>query len=314
VLRRFDEGDIICEEGEFGSTAFFVVEGTVDIYIANPLAKVQSQRSGGIFGMLRYAIGLGRKPSERDEYGYITIDADVDLPKNDAAGDAWGGGVVWRNDLPARFSRDLRRCVRRKDCVMIEMLRVILDMLVGTREVDADTKASTKVKAPTFKGTTFKKEMDEKYRRRSLVNHLRSVPLFGELGDEFLGYLRDRAELISCAKGQVICKQGDPADAFYLIRSGWCAFRNRCPAATWSARISSAENSSVKSGSFFHTPRNATCTALDAVDLVKIGAAEFMEMISKFPGSKSRSAKSRSLVCRRIRIDDLLLDCSSMIS
>ena len=66
----------------------------------------------------------------------------------------------------------------REDCVMVEMLRVILDMLMGSREVDAVTKAATKVKAPTFKGTTFKVELDKKYRERSLNNHLRSVPLF----------------------------------------------------------------------------------------------------------------------------------------
>src|SRR6478735_5674809 len=81
VLRRFDEGDIICEEGEFGSTAFYVVQGTVDIYIANPLAKVQSQRAGGFFNFVRRAIGLGSKHNAEDEHGYITIDADVDLPK-----------------------------------------------------------------------------------------------------------------------------------------------------------------------------------------------------------------------------------------
>ena len=149
VLRRFDEGDIICEEGEFGSTAFFVVEGTVDIYIANPLAKVQSQRSGGIFGMLRYAIGLGRKPSERDEYGYITIDADVDLPKTTPLA-TLGAGELF-GEMTCRTFQPRSATVRAKeDCVMIEMLRVILDMLVGTREVDADTKASTKVKAPSF--------------------------------------------------------------------------------------------------------------------------------------------------------------------
>jgi CRP-like cAMP-binding protein/Fe-S-cluster-containing hydrogenase component 2 len=295
VLRRFDEGDIICEEGEFGSTAFYVVEGNVDIYIANPLAKVQSQRGGGFFGLLRRAIGLGHKPGDRDEHGYITIDADVDLPKTTPLA-TLGVGELF-GEMTCRTFQPRSATVRAKeDCVMIEMLRVILDMLVGTREVDADTKASTKVKAPTFKGTSFKKEMDEKYRRRSLVNHLRSVPLFGELGDEFLGYLRDRAELISCAKGQVICKQGDPADAFYLIRSGLVRVSQSMPGGD-------LVRTYLKRGEFFgeiglllSTPRNATCTALDAVDLVKIGATEFMEMISQFPGVKeslSKIAQSR---------------------
>ena len=282
VLRRFDEGDIICEEGEFGSTAFYVVQGSVDIYIANPLAKVQSQRRGGFFNFVRRAIGLGSKHTGEDEHGYITIDADVDLPKTTPLA-TLGEGELF-GEMTCRTFQPRSATVRAKeDCVMVEMLRVILDMLVGTREVDADTKASTKVKAPTFKGTSFKKAMDEKYRRRSLVNHLRSVPLFAGLGDDFLGYLRDRAELVSCSKGQVICKQGDTADAFYLIRSGLVRVSQDMPGGE-------LVRTYLKRGEFFgeiglltSSPRNATCTALDAVDVVKIGAAEFQEMIQKFP-------------------------------
>ena len=59
VLRRYREGDIICEEGDFGSTAFFIADGSVDIFIANPLAKVQTARGAGFFGFLKRAIGLG---------------------------------------------------------------------------------------------------------------------------------------------------------------------------------------------------------------------------------------------------------------
>ena len=161
VLRRFDEGDIICEEGEFGSTAFYLVQGSVDIYIANPLAKVQSQRRGGFFNFVRRAIGLGSKHEGEDEHGYITIDADVDLPKTTPLA-TLGEGELF-GEMTCRTFQPRSATVRAKeDCVMVEMLRVILDMLVGTREVDADTKASTKVKAPTFKGTSFKKAMDEK--------------------------------------------------------------------------------------------------------------------------------------------------------
>jgi CRP-like cAMP-binding protein/Fe-S-cluster-containing hydrogenase component 2 len=285
VLRRFSEGDIVCEEGEFGSTAFYIVEGDVDIYIENPLAKVQSARGGkGIFGFFKKITGLfgSRDESSAEQHGYIAIDADVDLPKTKplatlGAGDLFG-------EMTCRTFQPRSATVRAKgDCVMIEMLRVVLDMLLGTRDVDADTKASTKVKAPTFKGTSFKKAMDEKYRARSLSNHLSSVPLFATLGDEFLGYLRDRAELVSCGKGQVICKQGDPADAFYLIRSGLVKVSQAMPGGEMVRTY-------LKRGEFFgeigflkEQPRNATCTALDAVDLVKINATDFRVMLEKFP-------------------------------
>ena len=298
VLRRYSEGEIVCREGEFGSTAFYIVEGEVDIYIENPLAKVQSQRGGrGIFGFFKKVTGLFGSKNEQgiDPNGYIAIDADVDLPKTTPL--AVLGATELFGEMTCRTFQPRSATVRaRGDCVMIEMLRVVLDMLLGTRDVDAETKASTKVKAPTFKGTSFKKAMDEKYRARSLANHLRSVPLFGTLGEEFLNYLRDRAELVSCGKGQVICKQGDPADAFYLIRSGLVRVSQAMPGGEMVRTY-------LKRGEFFGEigllkaqPRNATCAALDAVDLVKINAADFMVMLEKYPSVKDslmRIAESR---------------------
>jgi CRP-like cAMP-binding protein/Fe-S-cluster-containing hydrogenase component 2 len=290
VLRRFDRGDIICEEGEFGSTAFFLVEGSVDIYIANPLAKVQSERSGGFFGFLKKAIGLGNRHNPQDEHGYIVIDADVDLPKTTPLA-TLGPGEMF-GEMTCRTFQPRSATVRAKEpCVMLEMLRVILDMLLGTREVDADTKATTKVKAPTFKGTSFKKAVDDKYRQRSLVNHLRSVPLFAGLPDDFLNYLRDKAELVSCMKGQVICKQGGAADAFYLIRSGLVRVAQEMPGGE-------LVRTYLKRGEFFgeiglllQQPRSATCMALDAVDLVKIAADDFTLMIEQFPTVKESLGK-----------------------
>src|ERR1700678_3227146 len=47
VLRHYRKGDVICREGEFGSTAFYIVSGRTSIYLTNPVAHVKSQ---GIFG------------------------------------------------------------------------------------------------------------------------------------------------------------------------------------------------------------------------------------------------------------------------
>src|ERR1700688_1639626 len=42
VLHRYRKGEIVCEEGAFGSTAYYIVSGTVDIFIHNPLAHLQT--------------------------------------------------------------------------------------------------------------------------------------------------------------------------------------------------------------------------------------------------------------------------------
>src|SRR3982750_49325 len=49
VVHRFRRGEIVCEEGAFGSTAYYIVSGTVDIFIHNPLAHLRTRPAFGMF-------------------------------------------------------------------------------------------------------------------------------------------------------------------------------------------------------------------------------------------------------------------------
>src|SRR5262249_8935240 len=42
VRRKFQAGEIICREGEFGSTAFYTLRGKVDVFISTPMAHAKS--------------------------------------------------------------------------------------------------------------------------------------------------------------------------------------------------------------------------------------------------------------------------------
>jgi CRP-like cAMP-binding protein len=66
----------------------------------------------------------------------------------------------------------------------------------------------------------FQVRMNETYRSRSLVNHLKSVELFTHVDSVALDELAKRATFKSCYPGERICEQGDPANHFFLIRSG----------------------------------------------------------------------------------------------
>src|SRR5437899_11199000 len=159
---------------------------------------------------------------------FIGIDANVVLPINRPLAQLGPGELF--GEMTCRTYQPRSATVQaREPCVMVEMLRVILDMLVGNRQPSELTKATSKVKMPTFKGTSFKAEIEKKYRERSLNNHLRSVPLFASLDDEFLEHLRQRVELVSYNQNKIICKEGDDADAFYLIRSGMVRVSNAVP-------------------------------------------------------------------------------------
>ncbi|MEO7319670.1 MAG: cyclic nucleotide-binding domain-containing protein, partial [Chthoniobacteraceae bacterium] len=346
VRRRFRAGDIVCDEGAFGSTAFYIVSGNVTISIKNPMASVKTRPSdGGIFSVFkRMTSFLGKNQPEpmAVDASFIPIDASIDLPKETMIADL-GVGELFGEMTCRTFQPRSATVQATEDCVMVEMLRVVLYMLLGTREVDSATKATTKVKAPTFKGTSFKKLMDDRYRERSLVQHLRSVPLFHTLDLEFFNHLRQNAELVSFGKNEIICKQNDEADAFFLIRTGLVRVSQKMPLGPGASSIYYVDKASkkeywmnpdssavegelvrtyLKRGEFFgeiglllNQPRNATCSALDAVDLVKIRKETFQTMLQKFPivrETLNQTAKVRAEAARQrniptgLQLDDFI--------
>src|SRR6202040_4052404 len=51
VKRHFRKGEIICREGEYGSTAFYILEGQAKVSIATPIAHVKTD--GGAVGFFK---------------------------------------------------------------------------------------------------------------------------------------------------------------------------------------------------------------------------------------------------------------------
>jgi len=291
VLRRFKRGDVVCAEGEFGSTAFYIISGTVDVFIANKIAHVKTRRGFGGFVARMKSLLVSDRDEQRDEgtKTFIPIDASIDLSVNSPLAQL-GAGELFGEMTCRTFQPRSATVQAREDCVMVEFLRVILDMLMGSRQVDAISKAGTKVKVPTFKGTTFKVELDKKYRERSLNNHLRSVPLFATVDETFLALLNQKVELVTFDKSQIICKQGDPADAFYLIRSGMVKVSNALPGGEMVRTYLGRGDYFGEIGLLLNQPRSATCTALDTVSLVKIAKADFEQMLANFPKVKETLA------------------------
>src|SRR5437868_1794756 len=82
VKRRFRKGEVICREGEFGSTAFYIVEGRARVSISSPIAHVKTQGGAkGFFKRLTSTL-VAREEDKREEEvrdKTIPIDAPVDL-------------------------------------------------------------------------------------------------------------------------------------------------------------------------------------------------------------------------------------------
>jgi len=270
VRRHFKKGEIVCREGEYGSTAFYILEGSADVSLSTPLAHVKS--GGGASGFFKKLTSqlVGRKQERREEEGErtsIPIDASVDLPYNNPVATLGPGDLFGEMTCMSLYPRSAT-VQAATDCVMLEMLRNVLDIIQRNK--------------------TLKAQLDANYKKRALDDHLRSVPIFASLTPEFIDLLREKVELVRYNKGDVICNQGDIADSFYLVRLGFVKVLEPHPGGELVLAYLGrggyfGEIGLLAGGTSGEGRRTATCTALDHVELVRIRGEEFNAMMAQFP-------------------------------
>ena len=311
VKRRFRPGEVICREGDYGSTAFYILKGTVDIFISSPRAHVDTEgTSEGFLSKLVSKLKPSKEHQREEENTarkYIYIDAPVDLEYDRPVAQLTAGELFGEMTCMSFYPRSAT-VVANEETVCLEMLRNVLDVLQ--------------------KNKTFRATLDKNYRARALETHLRSVPVFRSLTPEFIAHLRDRVELLRYAPGQVICRQGDPADSFYLVRIGFVKVSEHHPGGEMVL-------SYLSRGSYFgeigllteEGLRTATCTALDHVELVKINRDDFEAMVESFSQvrkslqavAKERLEENRSRLhnLQNVPVDDFLrqglMDAQSLL-
>jgi CRP-like cAMP-binding protein/Pyruvate/2-oxoacid:ferredoxin oxidoreductase delta subunit/ferredoxin len=298
VKRHFKRGEVICREGEYGSTAFYILEGKARVSIASPMAHVKT------LGVFRKFLGkLSSQLAQRDRdqreeenrQTWIPIDAPVDLAYTNPVAELGPGNLFGEMTCMSLYPRSAT--VRAQtDCVMLEMLRNVLDIMQRNKN--------------------FRAQIDKTYRERALDTHLRAVPVFAELTDEFIGSLREKVELVRYTPGQVICRQGDTADAFYLVRIGFVKVSQAHPGGEIILAYLSRGDYFGETGLLHGDVRTATCTALDHVELVRMGADDFNRMIEQFPDirqklktveqERARMNQDRLSLARSVPLDNFL--------
>jgi CRP-like cAMP-binding protein/Fe-S-cluster-containing dehydrogenase component len=269
VKRHFRKGEIICREGEYGSTAFHILEGTAQVAISTPIAHVKTQGGAkGFFKRLKSTL-VGRDDDKREgevRDRSIPIDASVDLAYGNPVAQLVPGDFFGEMTCMNFYPRSAT--VRAEsDVVAFEMLRNVLDIML--------------------KNKTFRAQIDLNYRRRALETHLRGVPMFADLSADFIAHLKESVELLRYAPGQVIAQQGEPADSFYLVRIGFVKISEEYPGGELVLAYLSRADYFGEIGLLGGGVRTATCTALDHVEVVRISGDDFRQMIAEFPSVRA---------------------------
>lgn len=289
VRRKFKKGDVICREGEFGSTAFYLLKGTADVFLTTPMAHVKSDKkqSAGFFSKFKHLLaGKKEDPREEGERKFIPIDAPVDLSLDNPIAKLNEGDLF--GEMTCLTFQPRSATVRAaEDCEMLEMLRSVLQVLQKNKK--------------------FRDQLDANYRERALGQHLRSVPIFSAIDDpKFIDQLKARVELLHYDPGQPIIREGEEGDAFYLIRVGCVKVSKSLPGGEMVLSYLSRGEYFGEMALLDRSPRMASVFALDHVEVVRIRKTDFDFMLGWFedlrPKLEAEAKKRKEMTERMTRM------------
>jgi CRP-like cAMP-binding protein len=112
---------------------------------------------------------------------------------------------------------------------------------------------------------------------------LRRVPLFAEIEPSRLKLLAFMSERVGYDPGKLIVRQGDPADAAYLIIDGEAEVIAESPSGPVILATLGANEIVGEMGILCNMPRNATVRAKERLVALRISKEPFMRMVREFP-------------------------------
>lgn len=227
-MALWDEGAVLFEEGTYIDLAFFIVQGAVEVSVrADREGKVAApifdrERSRGVEPIpdaptpavvapeTTGSIDKTQVFSRRDVSASHTIafltTMDFDLPVGAAetleAGEFFGeiGAMSgWPQSVTARTKGPCRLLQ-----IRLPALRILKRRSRRLRE-----------------------RLDALYRERSLLSQLERTPLLESCPRNVLRDLADAVELVSCGPDEEIVREGEPAEAFFVVRSGFLRLMQR---------------------------------------------------------------------------------------
>jgi CRP-like cAMP-binding protein len=112
---------------------------------------------------------------------------------------------------------------------------------------------------------------------------LRRIPFFADMEPARLKLLAFMSERVGFDPGKVLCRQGDPADAAYLIIEGEADIILEGPAGPITVATLGSNEIVGEIGILCDAPRNATVRAKERLVALRIARDPFMRMVREFP-------------------------------
>jgi CRP-like cAMP-binding protein/Fe-S-cluster-containing hydrogenase component 2 len=270
-LCSYPRGEVILREGDYGDSAYYVVEGTAEVVLGRPGEEgrpAPPRVRGGAHRVKPPARAEGREQAER-RIGRGGIAGTVILSAFPAE-IAPGGRTLLEpgevfGEISALSRYPISATVRASTALKLLQIR-----LPGLRMLQASSKE-------------FKKFLDTRYRERTLARHLRSVSLFEGTGALVIEAVREKAELLAFEPGQLIAEEGKPADAFYLVRGGYVKVSVAAGTADLAVTYLRTGDFAGEAALVLDEPWPFTLQALEHVELVRVARDDFRKILTAHP-------------------------------
>ena len=249
AVRDYAAGQFVLRKGDYGTSAFMVLEGEVEV-ILRPEIDPEL---------------LGRAPTFKKSF----IERLAQLWSNNPEPESWSKKSLLASDGPklsvskqlgAVYLQDFPQVVSRAKTVALKKGQLFgeisaLSRMPRTATVVASTK-QTRLLEFSWEGLrdimrfdpALKKQIDKIYRENSLKNFLRNHPLFSHLDESGYAQLCDAAQLESfgeynwsgaylrlvkdgdeaiSANEPVIAREGEYSNGIYMLSAGFCRVSQR---------------------------------------------------------------------------------------
>jgi Fe-S-cluster-containing dehydrogenase component/CRP-like cAMP-binding protein len=246
-VRRFERGDIIVREGDYGSSAFFILSGAVGVILNSLPSEMLGRRAPqkkSIFGSLAQLWNRPAYPEVRDYSGR-------QAPSGSASSSVQARQTTGEN--VRLFLQDVPRVLDSNRTVRLEageLFGEIASLSRTPRTATVIAEEPAELLEIRWQGLrefrryapAWKAHIDKLYRERSLLVHLQETPFLRGLPPETLQAIADQTEFKDFGdfewnasyrtlrqassherldKEPVIAQEGDYPNGLILIRSGF---------------------------------------------------------------------------------------------
>ena len=240
---NFQDGDIVMREGDYGNSAFLVIQGQVSVILPPGLPETMLGRAPSAKKSLLQAVAqLWKNPDYPEVRGGFAVgESEGTSSRSDSDQQA----RIFLQDVPAVLSRHRTASIGAGD-----MFGEIAALGRTQRTATVISDGPSEMLEIRWQGLRdirrraedFRHHVDRLYRERSLASHLQATPMFQQLDEDAIAqivketlfetygdfdwhtqYRRNRDESFNerLAREPVIVAEGDYPDGLLLVRAGF---------------------------------------------------------------------------------------------